>query len=307
MNRTLWVGDNLEVLRRLDTHLVDLVYADPPFNSGRRYGTGDGFEDRWDCDQAPDMRDVPPALLGKVSGLINSGGRSDMAHYLAFMAPRLSEMRRVLRPGGTLYLHCDHHASHYLRILLDVIFGADAFRNEIIWCYSSGGVSSQRFAQKHDLIFCYATEGPVTFNTPRVPYWSSASQSGKNRHRFHTDGKVMLDWWSDIPILTQNESERTGWPTQKPSKLLVRIIEASSNPGDMVLDPFVGSGTTSVAAEKLGRRWCGIDVSEHAVEISRERLDRLMCGRMLSGSAQTNVVQTTDATWHTSREEPATA
>lgn len=284
LNRTLWAGiDNLPVLRGINSATVDLIYLDPPFNSRRPYNAplgsaaaGAKFDDTWRLDEvkaewAELQEAADPAMHHTVVGAGLTAGES-MQAYLSFMALRLIEMHRILKPTGSLYLHCDPTASHYLKQLLDCIFGRNRFRNEIVWCYSTGGASRKRFAAKHDTIFCYARGGGTVFNTPRQPYTSAMSKDPKHRHKFDPKGKIMLDWWMDVAPLNPQAKERTGWPTQKPLALLERIISASSNPGDMVLDPFCGCATTMVAAERLERHWAGIDIDEVAVGITQKRL-----------------------------------
>jgi len=203
---------------------------------------------------------------------------------LTYMAQRIIEMHRILKDTGSLYLHCDPAASHYLKIVLDEIFGKINFRNEIIWCYKGGGSSQVDFARRHDIIFRYAKESLFTFNADniRIDYESDAakrtsntawgSHKGSNKvYKPHSIGKIPEDWWT-IPVINSQSKERTGYPTQKPLALLKRIILASSKEGDIVFDPFCGCATTCVAAQQLGRRWIGIDVEKQAVGILVERL-----------------------------------
>lgn len=241
---------------------VDLVYIDPPFFSNRQYEVlwGDGyelraFEDRW------------------------KGG---VENYIAWMEPKVRELYRVLKPNGSIYLHCDYHANAHLRILMDSIFGSSHFINEIAWCYRGGGVPQKGFARKHDTILFYSKGDPreITFNSQFVPY-SEASQSlVSSRGGTSIDGKErplergahMPDWWTDINSLQTWSPERLDYPTQKPQALLERIIGASSMPGDVVLDSFCGCGTAVAAANKLGRKWVGIDVSPTACRLMVKRL-----------------------------------
>ena len=291
LNRTLWVSDNLPVLRGIDSETVDLIYLDPPFNSKRLYNAplgspaaGAKFDDTWRMDGVKSewaelQEAADPALHHTVVGAGLSAGES-MQAYLTFMALRLAEMRRVLKPGGSLYLHCDPHASHYLKQLLDCVFGQSMFRNEIIWCYRGGGAPKTAFARKHDTILRYSVSQQFTFHKQYVEYSEASKKLVESRGGVSIDdkerdlerGASMPDWWTDINSLQTWSPERTGWPTQKPLALLRRIIEASSNPGDMVLDPFCGCATTMVAAEQLGRQWAGIDIDEVAVGITQKRL-----------------------------------
>lgn len=183
------------------------------------------------------------------------------------MAVRLIELHRVLKDTGSIYLHCDPTASHYLKLLMDTIWGHGSFINEIIWCYGLGGSSKRYFSKKHDVIFLYSKTNKYYFDKPLQDSTSNA-MGGKK--------KGMLDVWMDIPSLNNMAKERTGYPTQKPLALLERIIEASSNSGDIVLDPFCGCATTCVAADKLHRKWIGIDVSDKAYELVVQRISELI-------------------------------
>jgi len=245
----IYCGDNLEVLSMLPEKSVDLIYADPPFFSNKNYEIiwGDGAEqtaysDRW------------------------KGG---ISVYIEWMKERLWQCYRVLKDTGSMYLHCDWHANAHLRILMDRIFGENNFQNEIIWCYASGGASKRRFARKHDNIFYYTKTDSYTFNVMREPY---ATPDVEGRMGFHPDGRMLTDVWP-ISFLSTTSKERTGYPTQKPEALLRRIIEASSNKGDTILDLFCGCGTTLSVAHQLGRKWIGIDVSPVACTLMRNRLN----------------------------------
>jgi site-specific DNA-methyltransferase (adenine-specific) len=192
--------------------------------------------------------------------------------YLDFIAARLVEAHRVLKPTGSIYVHVDFHAAHYIRMLLDDIFGPDRFLNEIVWSYDFGGRARDRWPRKHDTLYWYAKGDRWTFNRDdidRLPYMAP-SLVGPEKAAF---GKLPTDvWW--FTIVPTNGSERTGYPTQKPERLLERILRASSNPGDYVVDFFAGSGTTGVVAARLGRRFLLVDSSPEAVRIARERLSR---------------------------------
>ena len=209
-----------------------------------------------------------------------------MAAYLLNMAVRLLAMRRALKPTGSIYLHCDPTASHYLKIVMDAIFGKRNFRNEIIWAYSGGGSPKKDFGRRHDVILRYSITNDYRFfaDAVRVPYqakgigrtddamWGKHKGSSKV-YKPHPLGKIPEDWWP-ISVLNANDPERIGYPTQKPLALLERIITASSPPDGLVLDPFCGCGTAVHAAEKLGRRWIGIDISTFAAGLMRERILR---------------------------------
>ncbi len=280
VNRTIWTGDNLEILRGVNSECVDLIYADPPFNSNRNYvappdspAAGAGFKDTWthsglDPSWADDLAESDPTVVHLLSsaGMTHSEG---MQSYLTMMAVRLLEMRRILAPTGSIYLHCDPTASHYLKQLMDAIFGREHFRNEIVWCYSSGGASKKHFSRKHDVLLLYGRSSEYVHNVIRVPY---ATPDVDGRPGFHPDGKMLQDWWSDIGIISTTGFERAGYPTQKPLKLLERIITASSDENDVVLDPFAGCATTCIAAERLNRQWAGIDLSPESAELVGERL-----------------------------------
>ena len=273
--RTIYRGDNLSLLRQMGTETVDLIATDPPFNTGREQqgSLGASFSDRWIWQN---VREEWLNDIQRVEGLSDyiaylQKTNSSMAAFLCFMAVRLIEMKRTLKDTGSIYLHCDQTASYHLREVMNLIFGKENFRNEIVWCYSTGGASTTRFAKKHDVILYYSKTDNIFFNTPRVPYTSAMSKDKKHAHKFHEDGKIMLDWWNDIPALSTIANERNGYPTQKPVELYKRIIEASSNPGDVVLDPFAGSGTTLITAETLGRRWIGIDSSRDACQTAQRR------------------------------------
>ncbi|MCI0620029.1 hypothetical protein L0Y40_03325 [Candidatus Wolfebacteria bacterium] len=259
----IYCGDNLEVLKDLPDESVDLIYIDPPFNSNRNYEVfwGDtqekrAFEDRF----------------------------GDAAHYIDWMRPRVVELHRVLKKTGSFYYHCDWHASHYVKILLDQIFDFNNFQNEIIWSYRTGGSSQKYWARKHDSILFYTKSDKYTFNSQKEKaYTKSKSRKagaidyGGGTAEFFEDEGGVYNWvnardvW-DIPYINSQSKERLGYPTQKPSALLERIIEASSNKGDVVLDAFCGCGTTLVAAQKLGRKWVGIDISPTACRVMAQRL-----------------------------------
>ena len=289
-------GDNLDYLRGLPTESVDLIYLDPPYNSKRDYNATFGadaqikaFKDTWtwgkDDERALHHFAKEHPTLGQfmlaLGGLLPKQG---LYPYLVTMAIRLVEMQRVLKPTGSIYLHVDPTASHYLKLVMDQVFGGQNFRNEIVWCYAGGGQSAKDFPKKHDVILRYSKGKNYIFNkdSVRVPYDSDYSATvfadgGSGRCQGKTygpndDGKVVEDWWRNIS--RPYGAERTGYPTQKPLALLERIIKASSNEGDVVLDPYMGSGTTCVAAAKLGRRFIGLDLTPLAVATAKARLDQ---------------------------------
>ncbi len=305
-NLLFW-GDNLGILREhIADESVDLVYLDPPFNSQRDYNVlfqernGSraaaqirAFEDtwRWNLDAEKAYRDVVEAG-GRVSEFIQGVrrylGENDMMAYLAMMAPRLKELQRVLKPTGSLYLHCDPTASHYLKLLLDAVFGPGNFRNEIVWCYKRWPSKQDNFQKMHDVILRYSRSKNVIWNKLYEDFTQQTKkrikggmkiehvvgESGKiliRPTREKSPGVAMCDYWN-IPMIAGQAKERLGYPTQKPEALLERIIQASSNEGDTVLDPFCGCGTTIVAAQKLNRRWIGIDITHLATALIRNRL-----------------------------------
>ena len=263
MNQLI-LGDCLEVLKKIESDSIDLIYLDPPFFSNRTYEViwGDegeirSFQDRW------------------------SGG---IDHYIAWLKERVQELHRVLKSTGSIFLHCDYHADSYIRVyILDKIFGENNFRNEIVWTYRKFGRSGSYFPRSHDCIFFYVKSKKNKFNTLFVPpsastlkRWGTKKRGGKNPHnRYSTDeesnGAIMPDYW-DIGLIIGANPERIGYPTQKPEALLERIIECASNENDVVLDPFVGGGTTVIVAEKMKRQWIGIDQSVSAIKVSDLRL-----------------------------------
>ena len=284
-NRTLFHGDNLDFLRAMDSECIDLIATDPPFNTSRnRSGTAGSYEDNWkwleEGKPKPDqwlwesvvhehwleeIRDVNNSLFDAIETTrkVHSDGA---AAYLCFMAVRLLEMHRVLKPTGTIYLHCDYTANAYLRLIMDAIFGDKNFRNEIIWCYSGGGIPKNDFPRKHDTIFRYTKGAKYTFHVERKPYKDNTQQVGIHSTYSGPDNRIDLDrgtpvtdWWADVPTVTGWNPERTGSPDQKPLLLYERLIRASTDKGDWVLDPFSGCATTPIAAERLGRKWIGID------------------------------------------------
>ncbi len=372
----LYYGDNLPILRNRDyfpIESIDLVYLDPPFNSNQDYNVlfaeRDGarsaaqiqaFSDtwRWDVsarrafDEAVEQGGKAAEALVAFRSLV---GESDMLAYLSMMAPRLVELRRVLKPTGSIYLHCDPTASHYLKILMDEVFGPENFLSEIVWKRTFSHGTTRSLGRVHDVILAYAKSGAYTWNPQRVGYseeykenwfkfeepdgrryrltiltgpgathgesgmpWRGVDPTKSGRHwavpgymrrgmkpppptvqealdRLDEMGRIawpkkaggvpsfkqylddmsgtdLQDLWADLPPIASAAAERLGYPTQKPEALLERIISLSSNPGETVLDPFCGCGTTVAAAQKLGRRWIGIDITHLAITLIRSRL-----------------------------------
>lgn len=279
-NRTLFRGDNLEFMRSMNSKSVHLIATDPPFNKGRDFhatpvslASGASFADRWrwDEDVQPDWLDQTqddwPAAWGVIEGSRMAYG-DDMAAFLCFMAVRLMAMHRILCADGSIYLHCDPTASHYLKMLMDAIFGRKQFRNEIVWEYGLGGSSKKFWSRKHDILLFYTKSDRYYFDKPTMPATSQ---------RMRGQNKGMKDVWSDIPSLNNMATERTGYPTQKPLALYQRIIQASSNPGD--IDPFAGCATTPIAAEMEGRNWVACDEWEGAYDVVTSRLEAMKVSR----------------------------
>ena len=303
----LYFGDNLEILRKyIPDSSIDLIYLDPPFNSKKDYNilfkeNGGveseaqikAFTDSWHWTQAAqdtyhEIVTKGPLKVGKLIGALHDAiGGNDVMAYLVMMTIRLVELHRVLKPTGSLYLHCDPTASHYLKLVLDQVFGAKNFRNEIIWHYRRWTAPSRRFQRLHDVVFFYTKGDNYTFNQILIPY-TEGSVGRKMQgvlHRFKrgeepvlvSDKELQAEGVSandvfHIPFVAPSAKERLGYETQKPLALLERIIKASSNEGDIVLDPFCGCGTAVVAAQKLKRHWIGIDVTHLAINLMRNRL-----------------------------------
>lgn len=268
---TIYCGDCAEVLASFPESSVDLIYVDPPFFSNKQYEIlwGNGyelraFEDRW------------------------KGGKRGIKNYIAWMEPKIRECYRVLKQTGSIYLHCDWHANAHLRILMDNIFGENYFRNEIIWYYRGGGVPKNDFAKRHATILRYTKSDNYTFNVDdvrdsysrdsleRLQYVARAFRGKKvyDKYRPNPEGKHPDDVWLIQPTMPSSK-ERLGYPTQKPERLLERIVLASSNTMDIVLDPMCGCGTAIAVAHKLGRRWIGIDISPTACKIMAKRMQKL--------------------------------
>lgn len=300
MNRvkpeTLYFGDCLDVMERWDSQQIDLIYLDPPFKSDVNYNILFGkdtngkssqflaFEDTWEWNEQAVERvsnlksAVAHPARDVIHGLETILGPSGMLSYLSYMAERLYQCHRVLKDTGSIYLHCDPTASHYLKSLLDAVFGNKNFRNEIVWCYSRPSAPGQRqLSRVHQIVFWYSKSKKWVFNPDEIrqPY----SDSSRNREGYDStaskiaEGKVELDprgkfpeSWIYIPPLKGNSKEYVGYPTQKPLALLHRIIKAGTNEDDLILDPFCGCGTAIVAAHQLNRQWIGIDISAFAIQ-----------------------------------------
>ena len=342
-DKTIWTGDCLDIMRGMNSESVGLIYLDPPFNSNANYAApigsqaaGAAFKDTWS------LSDVDAAWINLIEAkhpalyrvLLAAMTDSDKA-YLAYMAARLLELRRVLKPTGSIYLHCDPTMSHYLKLLMDAVFGRKAFRNEVVWERTTGRKAVSQFGRAHDILLFYADAGQ-TWSSPTVPQTAETvrghdlmsddrglyrvsdlsgagsgpsrtfgcreidppqgrhwmfdqpgidrlirggriiySRNGKPRLKTYVDdlpGVSVRDIWTDVAPINAAAAERVGYPTQKPLALLRRVIEASSNAGDMVLDPFCGCATTCVAADDLGRNWAGIDISPKAAELVVSRI-----------------------------------
>lgn len=298
-NRTLIRGDNLTEMREFPDEYVDLIATDPPFNSKRDYFVPyrdehgkepdtlvKAFTDTWTWGNAAEeaceelIVNVGGQVADTIKGLRQFLNDTPMMAYLVMMAIRIVEMHRILKPTGSLYLHCDPTASHYLKIILDAIFGTQNFRNEIIWYYQTGGVSKRWFGRKHDVIFFYSKTDKYFIDLTRVkesrtPEVLRRLNSGTENATRATDSeRLPFDVWN-IQALNAMENERTGYPTQKPIELYKRIIEASSNNGDLVLDPFCGCGTTLMAAEGLKREWIGIDLTYLATGAVKHQIEKI--------------------------------
>lgn len=280
----LFFGDNLDVLKQhFADESVDLVYLDPPFQSGKQYNllfkqqSGarahaqiQAFDDTWEWTEHSiesydriigGTSDPVARVVGALHSIL---GPSDMLAYLVMMTERLIELQRILKDTGSVYLHCDPTASHYLKIIMDQVFGVENFLNEVIWMYGLGGSSKRYWPRKHDVLLWYSkTPDGQYFNADMIPATSL---------RMKGQMKKAPDYW-DIPSINNMAAERLGYPTQKPLALLERIVRSSSPPGGLVLDPFCGCGTAVEAAERLGRRWCGIDITTLAIDLVKQRLD----------------------------------
>jgi site-specific DNA-methyltransferase (adenine-specific) len=345
----LFYGDNLGFLRRMNAESVDLIYLDPPFNSKRNYNVLykdeagkfsesqiTAFDDTWHWDTKAieayhDLTTQSSPQVSSVIGALHDFIRENqMMAYLVMMAVRLEHLQRVLKPTGSIYLHCDSVASHYLKLVMDAIFGVKNFRNEIIWYYGGRGAKAigGQFPRNHDVILLYSKHpGKIIYNrqyierlftpneakkrnyrqdengqwfktSPRGDYTDVSISDLRSQGRIHDtksggirikypldledgmirDDAMVGDVWTDIPDAMHIGHEFLGYPTQKPLKLLERIILTGSNPGQVVLDPFCGCGTAIAAAQKRGRKWIGIDVTHLSISLLRHRLDQLFPG-----------------------------
>jgi len=324
----LYYGDNLDILRRyINDETVDLVYLDPPFKSNQNYNVlfqeRNGsrskaqikvFKDTWQwgkeaAEAYQKIIETGPEKVSKVMQAFRIFlGDNDMLAYLSMMAPRLVELRRVLKPTGSIYLHCDPTASAHLRLLMDAVFGPNNFRNEIVWHYDIGGKPKYDFRRKHDIILRYSKTGVVIWNEIRLAPLNPKryNKIDKNGRRYYEgyggkwrkyldDGTPADDVWTfirepEFRTLNSQAKERLGYPTQKPEALLERIIKASSRKGDVVLDPFCGCGTAIAVAQRLNRQWIGIDITHLAITLIKHRLQDTFGGKVVrNGKVQPGI------------------
>ncbi len=302
--RKLYYADNLPVLRDMESESVDFIYLDPPFNSNRTYniiypddlGQVRAFEDTWSWTPQCDEYLVSMKSAGEVAlrahdiltALVAAMGPAQINAYLINMTIRLLELKRILKGTGTVYLHCDPTASHYLKIIMDRIFGEGNFRNEIVWYYRGAGTPKNDFARRHDVIFRYTKSSQFHFNAdPARQTYAAATVQRFSHHignvrgsrdygtqELNPLGKHPDDVFTDIQPIAPSAKDRLGYPTQKPLQLLERLIKVSSKAGDVVLDPFCGCGTTIAAAELEKRHWIGIDITYSAIAAIQERFKR---------------------------------
>jgi site-specific DNA-methyltransferase (adenine-specific) len=280
MNK-IFSGDCLFVMKHdIPEESVDLIYLDPPFFTGNiQKGEVD-----WEPGAMEISYDDSKQFWGKkehinapewIKHIAANQNRPEFASYLNYMYKRLQECKKILKKTGSIYLHCDYRASHYLKMTMDEVFGVENFRNEIIWCFVGGGYPRKTWGRKHNTILFYTKSNAWTFNTDEVRFeYSGTIRFHANGSKYKNEKKLPEDWWADIfPTgnLGPSYKERLGYPTQKPLTLLERIIKASSNENDLVLDPFCGCGTTIIAAEKLKRKWIGIDISPDACTVMKKR------------------------------------
>jgi len=288
MKNQLFYGENLEILRKfIPDNSVDLIYIDPPFHSKRNYYLLENqvFTDIWKWNNISEIefleilenKNISNKTKNLLKNFENFLEKNNLFAYLVNLTLRISKMYRILKDSGSFYLHCDSSASHYLKLILDSIFGNQNFQNEIIWYYSAGVRGKKRWAKKHDTIFFYSKSQKWTFNWKNIlePFESKMTQwrysQGKQQRKEIPQGKIPADVF-EIQILNTMAKERNGYPTQKPEMLLEKIIKASSNEGETILDAYCGSGTTLVVAAKLNRNFIGIDNSETAIHVSQKRL-----------------------------------
>lgn len=296
MKNTLYFGDNLTVLRdHVADESVDLVYLDPPFKSNQDYNAAQikAFSDTWEWNASSAVSFQETLDRGGDVSLVMQAfrtalGANDMLAYLSMMAPRLGELHRVLKPEGSIYLHCDPTASHYLKLLLDAIFGVQNFLNEIIWHYRKWPSGKYTFQRNHDVLLLYAKSGSrervfnqqymaraastlKRFGTAKIisGYDEEGARLPSEMSREESEGVRMDDVWDIGRVAPVKQL----YPTQKPLALLERIIKTSSNEDQFVLDPFCGSGTSIIAAQRLNRRWLGIDNTDVAIRVVQQRLN----------------------------------
>ena len=306
-NRTIFCKDNLDVLQGINSESVDLIYLDPPFNKNKTFtaligssAEGASFKDYFREEDVKDewIETIKEDHIELYNFLNGVKSISDSKHYLynycylCYMAIRLIEMRRVLKDTGSIYFHCDPTMSHYIKIMMDTIFGEDNFRNEIIWCYRGAGYPKKDFGKRHDIVLRYSKTNNyyINIDAVRENYAETTKQRFKHYignirkgkdfgiQQLNPLGKHPDDWWEIQPV-APSAKERKGYPTQKPLKLLERIIKASSKENDVILDPFCGCATTCIASEKLNRKWIGIDISIKAYDLVRERLTEEVEGK----------------------------
>ena len=269
MDNTLYFGDNLTVLKLIPDSSVQLVYIDPPFNTGRE-------QQRSKVTTKRNSEGNRIGFKGQRYETVKSTVLSyddQFANYWEFLEPRIEEAFRVLAKSGTLYLHLDYREAHYAKVLLDALFGPECFLNEIIWAYDYGGKSKSRWPAKHDTILVYVKDPKnYYFNSEEVdrePYMAPGLVTPEKIKK----GKLPTDvWWHTI--VSPTGKEKTGYPTQKPVGILRRIIQASSKPGDVVLDFFAGSGTTGFVANELGRRFILVDQNPESIQVIKDRLPK---------------------------------
>ncbi len=299
-------------MRGMNSHSVDLIYLDPPFNSKANYAApigstaaGAEFKDTWTL-QDVDITwlDLIEQKHSRVNRVIRAAMTDSDKSYLIYMATRLLEMRRLLKSTGSIYLHCDPTMSHYLKLVMDAIFGRKQFRNEVIWSYKTGGASQKRFSQKHDVILFYAGKDHI-FNPQREKSYTKAKgrkpgviNYGGGTAEFFQDESGVYNWvfcrdvW-DISYIGSTDPQRTGYPTQKPLALLRRIIRASSNSAQIVLDPFCGCATACIASEMENRQWVGIDISPKAADLVKMRMQKEI-GLFFQGTIRSDVPRRND-------------
>ncbi len=386
-NRTMWTGDNLDIMRGMNSDSVDLIYLDPPFNSNQNYSApigseaaGAAFKDSWTLDDVDlawhgEIADREPALYDVIAAAGSAHSKS-MKAYAIMMTVRLLEMQRILKPTGSIYLHCDPTASHYLKLVMDAVFGRDNFRNEIVWKRTSAHSGARRFGPIHDILLFYSKSKKYRWNRVYQPYdqdyikttfrredangrkyktgdltgagtrdgesgqpWRGHDPTSKGRHwaiprnfpgaenvpestiealeyldeigriywpprgsvpsfKQYLDemkGMAAQDIIADIGALKSRSKEKVGYPTQKPLELLERIVQASSNEGETVLDPFAGCATACIAAEKMGRQWAAIDLSPKAAELVKIRAEKELTGLLSSmGGTKYEITHRTD-------------